>query len=213
MLQCEGRLSAWHQHFSNLIAAAAPEEALNITKVLDTYQEISTDPFSMEELDAALGQMKCDKVLGMDGLGVTNWQLPDVKPKLLHFCNRTFNGSLPSQCGEAGIVPIHKKGNLAFPTNYRGISSTQIAAKIYNKMLLNRIRPTIDPLLRFNQNGFRRSRSTAGQILELRRLVEEVRNSKLDRELVLLFVDFTKAFHSIGTLCSKYYMHMIYHPR
>ena len=31
---------------------------------------------------------------------------------------------------------------------YRGITLTAIAAKIYNLMLLNRIRPKIDPVLR-----------------------------------------------------------------
>ena len=37
--------------------------------------------------------------------------------------------------------------------NYRGITLTAIAAKIYNLMLLNRIRPEIDPILRKNQNA------------------------------------------------------------
>ena len=48
-----------------------------------------------------------------------------------------------------------KKGDLGLPKNYRGITLTAIAAKIYNLMLLNRIRPEIDPILRKNQNGFR----------------------------------------------------------
>ena len=46
------------------------------------------------------------------------------------------------------LLPIPKKGKLAITKNYRGIILTAIAAKIYNLMLLNRIRPKIDPLLR-----------------------------------------------------------------
>ena len=39
-------------------------------------------------------------------------------------------------------------------------------------MILNRIRPEIDPILRKNQNGFRKNRSTPGQILTIRRILE-----------------------------------------
>ena len=46
-----------------------------------------------------------------------------------------------------------KKGNLVNTENYRGITFTPIAAKIYNLLILNRIRPNIDPILRKNQNS------------------------------------------------------------
>ena len=70
-----------------------------------------------------------------------------------------------------------------------------IAAKIYNKIILNRLVPFIDPLLRKNQNGFRRGRSTLSQILSLRRIIEECKLS--NRDLALVFVDFSKAFDSV----------------
>ncbi len=73
-----------------------------------------------------------------------------------------------------------------------------IAAKIYNKMLLNCLIPFVEPLLRRNQNGFRRGRSTLSQIICLRRLIEE---SKLKKpNLALVFVDFSKAFDSVDIL-------------
>ena len=37
-----------------------------------------------------------------------------------------------------------QKGNLVITKNYRGITLTAIAAKIYNLMLLNRTRPKLD---------------------------------------------------------------------
>ncbi|KAI8486591.1 hypothetical protein Bbelb_355660 [Branchiostoma belcheri] len=88
-----------------------------------------------------------------------------------------------------------QKGDLTCAANYRGITLIPIAAKIYNKLLLNRIVPAVDPLLRRNQNGFRRGRSTITQILSLRRIIEEMR--RCNKDLVLLFVDFRRAFDSI----------------
>ena len=70
-----------------------------------------------------------------------------------------------------------------------------IAAKLYNKMILNRLVPFVEPLLRKNQNGFRRGRSTLSQILCLRRIIEECNLS--NRDLAFVFVDFSKAFDSI----------------
>ena len=72
---------------------------------------------------------------------------------------------------------------------------TAISAKIYNKLLLNRLIPFVGPILRKNQNGFRRGRSTLSQILCLRRLIEESNLSELD--LALVFVDFSKVFDSV----------------
>ena len=42
-------------------------------------------------------------------------------------------------------------------------------------MILNRIQPYIDPILRPNQKGFRSGRSTTSHILHLRRLFEGVK--------------------------------------
>ena len=50
-------------------------------------------------------------------------------------------------------------------------------------------------ILRKNQNGFRRNRSTTSQILTIRRILEGVRAKNL--RATLLFGDFTKAFDSI----------------
>ena len=94
------------------------------------------------------------------------------------------------------ILLFPKKGDLGLAKNYRGITLTSIAAKIYNALLRNCIVPQIDKILRKNQNGFRRNRCTTSQILTIRRILEGVR-AKKKLQATLLFVDFTKAFDSI----------------
>ena len=93
------------------------------------------------------------------------------------------------------IPPFPKKGDLGLAKNYRGITLTSIAAKIYKALLRNRIEPKIDNILRKNQNGFRRNRPPTSQILTIRRILEGVRAK--NQLATLLFVDFTKVFDSI----------------
>ena len=93
------------------------------------------------------------------------------------------------------IFPFPKKDDLGLAQNYRGITITSIAAKIYNALLGNCIEPKIDNILSKNQNGFRRNRSTTSQILTIGRILEGVRAKNL--RATILFVDFTKAFDSI----------------
>ena len=92
-------------------------------------------------------------------------------------------------------LPFPKKGDLGLAKNYRGITLTSIAAKIYNALLRYCIEPKIENILRKNQNGFRRNRSMTSQILTIRTILEGVRAKSL--QVTILFVDFTKAFDSI----------------
>ena len=100
-----------------------------------------------------------------------------------------------SRIARQTIFPFFKKGDLGLAQNYRGITLTSIAAKIYNALLWNHIEPKIDNILRKNQNGFWRNRSTTSQILTICRILEGVLAKNL--QVTLLFVDFTKAFDSI----------------
>ena len=93
------------------------------------------------------------------------------------------------------ILPFPKKGDLGLVKNCRGITLTSIAAKIYNALLCNCIEPKIDNILRKDQNGFRRNRSTTSQILTIHKILEGVRAKNL--QATILFLIFTKAFDSI----------------
>ena len=93
------------------------------------------------------------------------------------------------------IIPVPKSGDLSNTNNYRGISLICIIAKLYNRLILNRIRSVIDPKLRYNQNGFRPKRTTVAQVLALRRIIEGVKANHLPA--VLTFIDFIKAFDSM----------------
>ena len=114
-----------------------------------------------------------------------------VAPTLYAVYNQNPINSWMKGC----ILPFPKKGDLGLAKNYRGITLTFIAAKIYNARLRNCIEPKIEHILRKNQNGFRKNKSSTSQILTIRRILEGVRAKNL--QATILFLDFTKAFDSI----------------
>ncbi|KAI8480349.1 hypothetical protein Bbelb_419420 [Branchiostoma belcheri] len=119
-IQGEDRLNAWKNHFSKLLSSDNPQpsSASEITQVYDINLDISCSPFTQEEVDLALKQMRLGKAPGLDGLPVELWKLPKVSEHLTFFCNQTMAGHRPPEWGLSGIVPIPKKGNLTLPDNY-----------------------------------------------------------------------------------------------
>ena len=115
------------------------------------------------------------------------WKTRQFDDILLRHCNAVYNQNPIEKWTKGCILPFPKKGDLGLAKNYRGITLTSIAAKIYNALLRNRIEPKIDNILRKNQNGFRRNRSTTSQILTIRRILEGVRAKNL--QATLIFVD------------------------
>ena len=79
--------------------------------------------------------------------------------------------------------------------DFRGISLMSISAKVYDRILLNRIYESIDKLLRPYEAGFRKNRNCLEQILILRRVLEALYKRQLP--LIATFINFQKAFDSI----------------
>ena len=88
------------------------------------------------------------------------------------------------------------KDDLTLMTNYRGISLMPIPGKIYNKTLLNWIRPHIDPLLCKKQVGFRPGRSCAQQINTPKKNIL-MKHGRFQLPLIIIVVDLKKALDSI----------------
>ena len=96
----------------------------------------------------------------------------------------------PKQWSILNIIPIPKKGDLSLGNNYRGISITSLVAKTYYCIILNRILPHLDCHLRKIKMVSGSGKTTTSQILALRRLLEGVKDKKL--EAILIFIYFKK---------------------
>ena len=192
----EERVQLWHTHFNTLLGS--PPSITDDVPIESIFSnlDISTDPFSADEYVKGKNSLRSGKACGEDGITPEFLKYAGLDDDILGFLNEAFlEGHIQEKWKTLIIIPVPKSGDLSKPDNYRGISLISLVMKLYNRMLLNRLRPAIDPLLRINQNGFRQKRTTVGQILALRRLLEGVKEKNLS--CVMTFIDFRKAFDSI----------------
>ena len=180
------RIELWKQHFENLLGKP---------RIISKELDIKLGQFTQEELDSVLRKIKNRKAAGLNEILREVWKIRQFDYILPRHCNAVYNQNTIDKWTKGCILLFLKKGDLGLAKNYQGITLTSIVAKIYNALLHNCIEPKIENILRKNQNGFRRNRSTTSQILTIRRILEGVRAKNL--EATILFVDFTKAFDSI----------------
>ena len=189
------RIKLWKKHFENLLGNPPKITHEPITRIISKQLDIKLGLFTQEELDSVLRKIKNRKAAGLNEIPPEVWKTRQFDDILLRHCNAVYNQNLIDRWMKGCILPFPEKGDLGLAKNYQGITLTSIAAKIYNALLRNRIEPKINNILRKNQNGFRRNRSTTSQILTIRRILEGARAKNL--QATLIFVDFTKAFDSI----------------
>ncbi len=193
-------LNEWKSFFSTLLNNDTGQAPSNLPPPAEEDLPIYSDLPTRDETAKAIKAMKVNKAAGLDS-AITAEALQGGGEQMIDiihaFCCEVYTTlTPPRQWITNVIIPLPKKGDLSLMTNYRGISLMSIAAKVYNKILLNRIRPHVDPLLRKNQAGFRPGRSCAQQIHILRRIMEGFKDYQLP--LTVTFVDFKKAFDSIN---------------
>ena len=154
------RVKLWKQHFENLLRNPPKITDEPITRNISKKLDIKLGPFTKEELDSVLRRIKNRKAAGLDEIPPEVWKTRQFDDILLRQYNAVYSQNRTERWMKGCILPFPKKGDLGLAKNYGGITLTSIAAKIYNALLRNRIEPKIHNILRKNQNGFRRNRST-----------------------------------------------------
>ena len=187
-------MKLWQNNFEQLLGQPTVLNDQPIERVFNTLP-IETGDFTADELQKSINASQNNKAPELDGIPIEMWKTGCLDEELLETCNKTFHGDVPGIWLRGGILPFPKKGDLGVTSNYLGITLSPAGAKVYNRMILNRIRLHLDPKLRIYQNGFRPGRPTVTQILTLRRMLEGVKSKNLPA--VLTFIDFQKAFDSI----------------
>ena len=158
------------------------------------------NPFTMEELQEAMKHLKPGKAPGLDGITTEIIQHFGIQTRswvlaLLNDCATTFN--IPKIWRRARVVALLKPGK--DPENkksYRPISLLCILYKLYERMIMARMYPTVEQQLSPDQAGFRPGRSCCSQILNLTQYIEDGFEDKQITGAV--FVDLTAAYDTVN---------------
>ena len=121
-----------------------------------------------------------------------------ISPYLCTIFNKIYDsGIYPDSWCNGVIVPIHKKGDVFNPSNYRGITLVNVIAKIFSLTLRNKLNKWCETehILNDYQFGFRDKRSTADAIFILHATIQKILSS--NSKLWCAFIDYEKAFDTV----------------
>jgi len=206
------QLDEWFYYFNNLLNPV--DDFTSFTTVsnlcLDNFLDCS---FTLTELKSSLRQLKLEKAPGLDGIPNEFFKYlnDDNLDYILSLFNTMYNNcKIPDAFCEAIIFPLHKKGDTAEISNFRGISFLPCLYKLFTQLLLFRMRIWAHrhKILHEAQAGFRRNYSTVDNIFVLNSIVEK-HISKPKGKVFAFFIDFSAAFDSVNRQSLLYKLKVI----
>ena len=129
----------WKQHFENLLGNPPKVTYEPITRIIYKQSDIKLGQFTQEKLDSVQRKIKNRKAAGLDEIPPEVWKTRQLGDILTRYCNAVYNESTIDRGTKGCILPLTRKGDLGLIKNYRGITLTSTAAKIYHALPRNHI--------------------------------------------------------------------------
>ena len=193
----EDQKKRWVEHFEELLNRPPPTDPPDIIPARKDLP-IDCDPPTKEEIEKAVNSLNLGKAAGPDHIPPEALKADtSLTTDILHglFTKIWKEGDFPKDWKEGHLVKLPKKGDLSNCNNYRGITLLSIPGKVFNRIILERIKGAVDEKLREEQAGFRKNRSTIDQIATLRIIIEQ--SIEWKSSLIVNFIDYEKAFDSV----------------
>ena len=193
----EEQKERWAEHFKELLNRPPPEDPPDIPPAEDELP-IRVERPSKTEIRKAIMMLKSGKAAGPDEIPPEAIKADlDTAVNILYglFSKVWREEQVPSQWKEGLLIKLPKKGDLRECSNYRGIMLLSVPGKVFNRILLERMKEAVDPKLRDEQAGFRKNRSCTDQIASLRIIIEQ--SLEWNASLYVNFIDYEKAFDSV----------------
>ena len=191
------KLKRWKEHFQKILNRPNPPELADIPEAADDL-DINLGDITLSEVKDAIKMLKNNKAPGEDQvcaemLKAEDQELPVI---LLEILQKIWNSEeIPDDWNTGIIIKLPKKGDLGNCNNWRGITLLSLTSKVFNRIILQRIKAAVDGKLRQEQAGFRAGRSCVDHIFTLRQILEQ--SQEWNSSLYVIFVDFEKAFDSL----------------
>ncbi|CAH8597886.1 unnamed protein product [Schistosoma guineensis] len=142
----EEQQDRWVEHFKELLSRPAPLNPPNI-EAAHTDLPINVGPPTIEEISMTIRQIKSGKAAGPDNIPAEALKA-DVAAtaRILHILfNKIWDEEQePKDWKEGLLIKIPKKGNLSNCDNYMGITLLSIPGNVFNRVLLNRMKDSVD---------------------------------------------------------------------
>ena len=193
----EEQRGRWREHFESLLNRHPPDNPPSIEPAEEDL-EVSIEPPSKAEIRNAIKRIKNNKAAGPDEIpGEALKGSLESSINILHSLFRRIweSEEFPQDWKEGHIIKLPKKGNLQECGNHRGIMLLSVPGKVFNRVILERLKDAMDPIMRDEQAGFRKGRSCTDQIAALRIIVEQ--SLEWNSSLYINFIDYEKAFDSV----------------
>ena len=187
----------WVSHYTNLL------QAVHDHRIPENTSESGPLDYeiTLEEITKAKNILKPGKATGIDTIN-NEMILEALKVYPAAFLN-IMNIMMKEGQGVSNwlislLVPIHKKGALDNPDNYRGIALISCLAKLFYAILNNRLMDYClrNKILSPSQLGFLAGNRTSDAHIIIYNLVNEYCH-KRGLKIYSCFVDFSKAFDSV----------------
>jgi hypothetical protein len=174
---------------------------LDNTSQINAKQNASlTCLITEEEINQVIDNMPNNKSPGVDGLTYEFYK--DTKDLIIPILTKLFNnileeGHIPNSWSTSLITLIPKKDDdLTKVNNWRPISLVNTDAKIFIKILANRLNPICDIIIGAERQAFIAKRSIADSALDVLMVLRNQTNQSKQQWLLLL--DQQKAFDRVN---------------
>ena len=119
-------------------------------------------------------------------------------PILAKLFQKAYDSSdVPLGMKKANITPIHKGGNKKDPNNYRPVSITPIAAKVYEAIIYDSLYEHIatNQVISTYQHGFQKGKSTTTNLIDFWNDITSIADKP--EPLSIIYTDLRKAFDTV----------------
>ena len=191
----------WHFVWRNLRKGPVMRKGFPCHEVVYLENKNFNDYFTVTEIENATDCLKCNKAPGVD----------HIPAELIKHCKIIFSDTITEvlnyivekrdfpECWAEGLrSAIHKSGRYEVPENYGDITILPVLEKVFEIPVYKIISFANEAFCKIDQHngGFLEGRRTADNLFVINGLAQ--RQMLLNRNLILCFVDSSKAFDTVN---------------
>ena len=186
-------------YFKSVFCSSAPNQSQSLSPLSLSFDLPSDCNFSPEDILSALSTL-CNKTsTGPDAipaLFLFNCRLSIYIPMFLLFRRSLDECTFPDIWKTCSVTPVLKSGDASDVTNYRPISIISHIAKLFELVVYQCIKRSLNHILIDEQHGFRPGKSTCTNgVSFLSYIIENIESGS---QIDVIITDFKKAFDTVN---------------